>query len=263
VRILAVVGVAVALSQPALGQAPRFPVPRGKDSAAVAAIFARHLKATGADTVKMPSRYTHYRQQMAMAGAPPVEMEYFFVFPAPGKSNLRARSLVNMPMMGPMETVVNGSDGWVMSTNGPPMLIDKFQQEQLVQTGNPDPLANLGPGTLSLAKRATIKGREMHGVRYADSLGTDMIMYFDAKTGLASAVKSGMAGGAAQDTTMVILMTDYKSFNGVAIPTAIVIDGAQSGGTTIRVLQMDAAPIDTMMFVPPPAVVQLLKQKKP
>jgi len=247
----------------AQGSMPGMPVPRGKDSAAVAALFARHMKATGSSVASQMPAFMHFKQQMEMNGSPPMEMEGFMIRPAPGTTRVRVRSLMNMPMMGMMETVVNGNDGWLVSAAGPPMLLTPEQVKQVVQNGNPDPLTSMPQAKLSVVPRTTIDGREMDGVRFVDTLGTDAVMYFEVKSGLASAVRSGSTRGMAQDTSMVMLMGDYKSFNGSLMPTSMSIHQGGAQTMVMRMTTVEFTPIDTMMFVPPAAVVELLKQKKP
>lgn len=253
--------VVLAASQ-AAAQVPGMPIPSGRDSAAVSAIFMRHARATGMTAQREAPRYMHVKQQMEMGGSPPVELEIFMILSSASVPE-KIRSRMDMPGMGSMETVVNGKDGWMMSPMNPPMLLEPDQLKQALTTGNPDPLSGVPKGTFTLAPRATIDGREMDGVRVADTLGTDVLIYFDRKTGLASALRAGSSGGGARDTSTVMLISDYKPLDGLLMPTTLIMQQGGLAAMTMRVTQMDRAPIDTMMFVAPPAVVDLLKARKP
>jgi hypothetical protein len=240
------------------------PVPSGRDSAAISAIFARHTKATTVPTAAAPTRFMHMKQQMEMQGAPPVEMETFLIMPIPGKSGTgKVRSVMNMPMMGMMETVVNGSIGWVAAPGQSPTLLPADQIEQAMFSANPNPLSSIPGGKMSLMPKATIDGREMVGVRIVDTLGTDAIVYFESKSGLASAVRTGSSRGMAQDTSVVMLLGDYEPFNGTLMPRTLTVRQGAMQSMTLRTVKMESTPIDTMMFVPPASVVEMLKLKKP
>ncbi len=265
--LLAVAVLIAALSSgagSASAQVAAFPVPSGKDSAAVAAVFARHMRAATVAGRPDTSRFMHTKQLMEVQGSPPAEMELFIIRGAPGtKNTARVRSVMNMPMMGMMETVVNRSIGWVMSPGQTPTLLEPSQIDGEMMGASPNPLANLPSGKLTMAGKETIDGREMQGVRMTDTLGTDAIMFFDTKTGLASAVRTGAMRGMTQDTSIVMLMGDYKPFNGALMPTTMTVRQGPMQSMTMRVVQMESTPFDTMMFVPPPAVVEMLKLKKP
>ncbi|MNC97114.1 hypothetical protein D3C83_146670 [compost metagenome] len=69
--------------------------------------------------------------------------------------------------------------------------------------------------------------------------------------------------GMTQDTSIVMLLGDYEPFNGMLTPRTMTVRQGAMQSMVLRTVKMESTPIDTMMFVPPPGVMEMLKLKKP
>lgn len=179
------------------------------DSAAAAAVWARHTAAVGGERSLTGWEHMVVEMTMQLDSANPAGSARmtFEMFRAPPNKVL-TRS--NMPGIGTIESGFDGKVGWSNSTmTGPVLLEGKALDALRTTTGVPTPSR---PAKSTMAGRRNIDGRPVIALRVvADTL--EAIQYFDVESGLMVAV--GSARTLAGSDSGLMIFADYRKMDGI------------------------------------------------
>ncbi|MCX5766274.1 MAG: hypothetical protein NTZ43_03490 [Gemmatimonadetes bacterium] len=167
-------------------------------------------------------------------------------------------------VLGPMGEVQQGYDGktaWAVQPGMGPVLLDGDQAKELIAQGDfyggfHDASKFTSAETVEIAD---FEGRKCYKVKLVRKAGGEGFEYFDVETGLTAGVvretPDPMNGGK-MTTTQVI--SDYKDFGGVKMPTKIATKGGQFD-MTLSFTAVEFDKVDVANFALPDAIKALVK----
>jgi len=246
--LAAIIGLLIALFATAgESQAPKRP---DESELRARAIIARHDSASGRIGGRSSHRFSHMLVEL---GSPAMKAttETWTMVPN------RVLTRTTMPGSGTVEIGYNGSVGWSNSPFTGPVLLEGEQLKQLAKQAEGRGPMEMSFKVLSAGARTSVEGRDVMPVIYEDDKGNAGTLYFDAKTGVLSAMRVGNSVKA--DSAMLLVFSDYKRIDGELFAMTTTAKGP---GPTIvsRTTLVDHKPIDTAFFEPPSAVQALLKR---
>jgi hypothetical protein len=169
---------------------------------------------------------------------------------------------ITLPGLGDMQRGYNGSVGWSLDPAIGPRLLDGRELDELKHSADfyddlHDPAKY---ASVTVVGKTTFEGQECYEVKLVRASGFEYTEFFNVETGLMAGVRMNASSqmGSIPVTTAV---TEYKDFGGVltATVTRQKMMGLESV-TTITAVKYD--PIDPKTFDLPPAIAQLVAQKK-
>jgi hypothetical protein len=168
------------------------------------------------------------------------------------------RSFSKMEMSG--MSITSGFDGttaWVNSPMSGPKILDGDEFKQAIDNANFDnnvDFAKVFP-TMETVGERTVDGHACWNVRMVSANGTEVQNCFDKESGL-------LVGSIAHQHTQMgemtadIVMSDYKDFDGLKLPTRMTMTmGPQQVVTTIK--SVSHAPVADSIFALPPEIKAL------
>lgn len=222
-------------------------------------LIDRYVEVTGGRDAYMKhrTRTTEIELEMPAMG---MKMPMRVVQSAPN----RMVSQAEMPgEAGTMRSGYDGTVGWQINPMAGPALMSGGELEQTVQqaefygTLNYDKLYR----TMETTERTEMGGRPCYRVKLVTASGRESWQCFDTETGLmvASGGKQESQMGTIDMTT---LLSDYKEFDGVRIPTRATAQMmGQQMVTTIK--SVSHAPVDASTFALPQEIQALAAARKP
>jgi len=168
------------------------------------------------------------------------------------------RSFSKMEMSG--MAITSGFDGttaWVNSPMSGPKILDGDEFKQAIDNANFDnnvDFTKVFP-TMETVGERTVDGHACWNVRMVSANGTEVQNCFDKESGL-------LVGSIAHQHTQMgemtadIVMSDYKDFDGLKLPTRMTMTmGPQQVVTTIK--SVSHAPVADSIFALPPEIKAL------
>ncbi|MEW5928090.1 MAG: hypothetical protein AB1941_11440 [Gemmatimonadota bacterium] len=222
-------------------------------------LIDRYVEVTGGRDAYMKhrSRTTEIELEMPAMG---MKMPMRVVQTAPN----RMVSQAEMPGgAGTMRSGYDGTVGWQINPMAGPSLMSGAELEQTVQqaefygTLNYDKLYR----TMETVERTEMGGRPCYRVKLVTASGRESWQCFDTETGLmvASGGKQESQMGTIDMTT---LLSDYKEFDGIRVPTRATAQMmGQQMVTTIK--SVSHAPVEASAFALPAEIQALAAAGKP
>ena len=172
---------------------------------------------------------------------------------------------ITIPGMGEMVQGYDGTVGWSVNPMQGPRLLEGKELAQMVEEADFD---NLFRGASSITSRETIGRTELGGqpcyqVKTVRRSGTEAVECYSVETGLlvGTSAKRETPMGQIESTTLV---SDYKDFGGIRIPTRSRIQiPAMGAEQVLSFTNVEFDKVDAAAFARPAAVEALAKQAKP
>jgi hypothetical protein len=168
------------------------------------------------------------------------------------------RTFSRMEMSG--MAITSGFDGttaWVNSPMSGPKILDGPELRQALDNANFDnnvDFAKVFP-TMETVGERTVAGRACWNVKMVSANGTEVHTCFDKETGLLVGTVSKQHTQMGEITADIV-MSDYKEFDGLKLPTRMTMTmGPQQVVTTIK--SVSHAPIADSVFALPPEIKAL------
>lgn len=168
------------------------------------------------------------------------------------------------PGVGKQVMVFDGEIAWV-STGGPAQLMHGLVLRDLALSA--DFLGDAGWRDRYVALETidfgVIENEPVARVRYKSRVGKEGVHAFSLNTGLIVATQTISAGSGGKDELLLILMKDYKDFEGYKLPTRILQKTENSLTETVyRQVLVDAPQPERVSFERPPEVVEQFEKIK-
>lgn len=160
--------------------------------------------------------------------------------------------------MGEASTGFDGTTAWQMQMGNASIVSGDQAKAMKVQadffSGYHDSAKYKSAETVELAD---FDGRKCYKVKVILLDGTETFEYFDAATGLAAGTTRDVESPAGKITAMQIL-SDYKDFGGVKLPTKTTVKGGPVE-VTMNIASVEFDTVTAAAFVAPDAVKALVK----
>lgn len=166
---------------------------------------------------------------------------------------------ISLAGLGEIATGFDGTIGWLVNPMTGPMLLQGKQLDQLrVDSEFDAPLHDpAGYRALEIVERVEFEGRPTYKLRALRTSGDEDFEFYDVETGLlvGSIVTRESPMGAMKATN---LMTEYKAFDGLQIPTRQVqrVMGTEQ---VLTITGVEFGTVEASSFAPPAAIRALVK----
>jgi hypothetical protein len=234
---------------------PQRPVRPDTGEAAARAIVARSDSVLGLRDGRQPFRYSHTIAETYMTPQAKSVTEIWTM--QPNKVFMR----ITMPGLGETQIGYNGSIGWTISPMTGPVLLEGEQLKEIEKQLKPQSPSQATFKKLSAGARTVVEGKNVVPVDFADDQGNAGTIYFDLATSLAHATKYTVVAGTPVEHSMLIVLGDYKRFDGVLTPTTLTMKTPEGMSMVTRTTHLDHAVIDTAKFTPPASVLSLIAKR--
>ncbi|MBI3567616.1 MAG: hypothetical protein HY084_05370 [Gemmatimonadetes bacterium] len=164
--------------------------------------------------------------------------------------------------LGPVGDVQQGFDGktaWVVQPGMGPMIVEGDQAKEMQRQGDffgslHDPSNYASAETVELAD---FEGRKCYKVKLVRKAGGEGYEFFDAATGLTAGVVRDVESPMGKVTSTQVV-SDYKDFDGVKMPTKILVKNGQFD-VQMSFTDVEFDKVDSNAFALPDAVKALVK----
>ncbi len=164
--------------------------------------------------------------------------------------------------LGPVGDVVQGFDGktaWMVQPGMGPMVVDGDQAKEMQRQG--DFFGSLHDmnnyASAETMELVDFEGRKCYKVKIVRKAGGEGFEYFDAATGLTAGIVRDVESPMGK-TTSTQVVSEYKDFDGMKVPTKILIKNGQFDvAMTFSAIEFDK--VDAAAFALPDAVKALVK----
>jgi hypothetical protein len=216
---------------------------------AAKAIFDRHAKLVA--RTSPPPKYRHTVVEISM-GESKSSVESFVQLPD------KILNVTTMPGIGTNEAGYDGKIGWSVSpmTGAVPLIGAPLQQLKVSIRFNAAQVADSNYTRLLKLPRDSIDGRAVNPVLTVAANRDSATYYFDAQSGLLSAMRVFRAGGQPSDSATLMLFGDYRKVDGALMPTKLTVRVRRREIVT-QTTVYDHAPIDSAKFIAPAALREL------
>lgn len=166
---------------------------------------------------------------------------------------------ISLTGLGEIATGYDGAIGWLVNPMTGPMLLQGKQLDQLRADSEFDaPLHDpAGYRALEIVGREPFEGRPTYKLRALRASGDEDFEFYDVETGLllGSVITRESPMGAMKATNV---MTDYKPFDGLQIPTRQVqrVMGTEQ---VLTITGIEFGTVEASSFAPPAAIRALVK----
>jgi hypothetical protein len=167
--------------------------------------------------------------------------------------------VMDIPGFGKSESGFDGTVGWSSDPMGGPRLMTDEETKALKEQADPTIAMKYRERypTIEYAGESNFEGKKAHKIRLVDADGEEQYEFFD----IASSFMVGQEGVQSTpmgDINMITVMSDYKEFGGMQMPTKITQKiGPQEVIITIKTAEMNT--VEDGAFELPAAIQALVK----
>lgn len=218
-------------------------------------VVDRYVEAVGGREAIARHKFRTVESEMGMPG---MSTTIRVVMAAPD----RMLATYEMPGVEEVRTGYDGRVGWQVNPNGP-ALLSGADLEQVVETADFHAPLDYGKlfRSMETTERAELNGRPCWRVELTSASGRESWQCFDTETGLMVAT-GGKQEFLMDSVDVISLLSDYREFDGVKMPTRSTTRiGGRDMTTTVK--SVSHAPVDAAVFALPAEIVALFRAPKP
>jgi hypothetical protein len=221
-------------------------------------VLDRYVEAIGGRDAIARQKFRTVESEMAMP-AMGMNMTVKTMMAAPN----RMVTTAEMPGAGAIRSGYDGSVGWQVNPMAGPSLMSGAELEQNAQMADFHAPLNYDKlyRSMETTDRTELNGRPCYRVKLTTASGRESWQCFDTETGLMVAT-GGKQESQMGSIEMTTLLSDYKDFDGVKMPTRSSTK-MMGQDMTVTVKSVSHAPVDAAAFALPAEIQALAGARRP